>query len=127
MLAQVTGDKADDITEQNLEDLRAGTGETPMTDPAQPPAEATVEPPEYLTLRQLADRAGVSAYTLRKLIKRGELPAVVQAKPSPEQQARAIQILDRLTAQGYSEDAIREACRLAGERGARRGLDCCPT
>jgi hypothetical protein len=51
--------------------------------------------------------------------------AVGESKPSKTRRARALEIINDLTAEGFTEAAIREACRLAGERGAR-GPDLLP-
>jgi len=51
--------------------------------------------------------------------------AVGEAKPAKKRRERALEVVNSLTAEGFSDDAIREACRLAGERGAR-GPDLLP-
>jgi DNA-binding transcriptional MerR regulator len=51
--------------------------------------------------------------------------AIGEAKPARARRERALGIVNDLTAEGFTEEAIREACRLAGERGAR-GPDLLP-
>lgn len=48
-----------------------------------------------------------------------------ETMPSKKRRERALGIIHELTAEGFTADAIREACRLAGERGAR-GPDLLP-
>lgn len=51
--------------------------------------------------------------------------AIGESRPSAKRRERACKIIDDLTAEGFDADAIREACRLAGERGAK-GPDLLP-
>ena len=51
--------------------------------------------------------------------------AIGEQKPAAKRRERAVRIIDDLTAEGFDADAIREACKLAGERGAR-GPDLLP-
>ena len=51
--------------------------------------------------------------------------AVGEPKPSSKRRERTLGIIHDLTTEGFSSEAIREACRLAGERGAR-GPDLLP-
>lgn len=51
--------------------------------------------------------------------------ALSEEKPARKRRERALGIIHELTAEGFTADAIREACRLAGERGAR-GPDLLP-
>lgn len=51
--------------------------------------------------------------------------ALGEDKPAKKRRERALGIIHELTAEGFTADAIREACRLAGERGAR-GPDLLP-
>ncbi len=45
--------------------------------------------------------------------------AIGEQRPATKRRERAVRIIDDLTAEGFDADAIREACRLAGERGAK--------
>ena len=51
--------------------------------------------------------------------------AIGEAKPSKARREKAIKTVNGLRAEGFSEEAIQEAIRLAGERGAR-GPDLLP-
>jgi hypothetical protein len=51
--------------------------------------------------------------------------SIGEAKPAKARRERALGIINGLTAEGFTEEAVREACRLAGERGAR-GPDLLP-
>jgi DNA-binding transcriptional MerR regulator len=51
--------------------------------------------------------------------------SIGEAKPAKIRRERAVEIINGLKAEGFAEEAIREACRLAGERGAR-GPDLLP-
>lgn len=51
--------------------------------------------------------------------------AIGESRTSAKRRERAVRIIDDLTAEGFDADAIREACKLAGERGAR-GPDLLP-
>lgn len=51
--------------------------------------------------------------------------AIGEGKPSEKRRERALQIINDLTAEGFDVPTIREAIRLAGERGAR-GPDLLP-
>ena len=51
--------------------------------------------------------------------------ALGEAKPARKRRERASKIITDLTAEGFDESTIREACRLAGERKAR-GPDLLP-
>lgn len=53
-----------------------------MTDAVDATAQTPAEPPAYLTLQEVATRIGASTYTLRKLIRKGALAAVVQDQNS---------------------------------------------
>lgn len=51
--------------------------------------------------------------------------AIGEKKPAKKRRERALAIIEDLTAEGFTADAIRAACKLAGERGAR-GPDLLP-
>lgn len=51
--------------------------------------------------------------------------AIGEARPSKRRRERAVAVVNDLTAEGFTPAAIAEACRLAGERGAR-GPDLLP-
>lgn len=47
------------------------------------------------------------------------LQAIGEPKPAKKRRERVIQVINALTAEGFTPEAIGEACRLARERGAR--------
>ncbi len=68
---------------------------------------------------RVVESSEVTTENLSHTVSDAFFAAIGEQRPAKRRRERCVSTVNDLLAEGFSEDAIREACRLAGERGAR--------